>query len=139
MEQNNQQDIEKLAFPIKTKVVAWLFIFIWFSYFLCLLSFKLPFLKISFNFNYFLAIIFSLPIPLDFYFFIGLIISVILLILGIFLLKKKKWAWWFSFICMSFHLFIVFLYGFVLRGLFIPLVVFILFLSDRKNFWKIAN
>jgi len=137
--------MEKVGLPIKTKIAAWWMIginiiFSCLGLALVLLGIFLPPGTPEFR-GYFLWI------------GIGIVIGCLIVFLPFFfVLKRKMWAWWFSIIILafaSFHflyqLLSIFFVGFqrfhlVYIVVTIPLLFpLILFLLDRKNFWKIAT
>ena len=154
MEQTTQQTIQKPPLPIKTKIAAWWMIvsgIIW-IYMLFARHGPTPF-GTSWVLSVFAGIsIFTgkLPISSSICFFVFILITLIciigtLFVAPVFLFKRKKWAWWLSivgfFLSLIFILFLHYPFG-SLKELIVPfhpLILFILLLLDRKNFWKIAS
>lgn len=160
--------MEKVSLPIKTKIVAWWMIIVGIVVVISnlpLLSFSPPILyfggtKIA-NLSFPPFILHLFPA-----FYGPLFAGIIFLILGILFLKKKKLAWWATLtVCVSFILINLWMiiesalysetfYRFYLNlsnphlfsnwsrflSLFpAPLILLILLVLDRKNFWKIAT
>jgi len=134
--------MEKVSFPIKTKIAAWWMIVI---------SGLMIFLPLWWVFSVFLAggperafrssdFLGGLPglIGLIFAVIVVLPIGLLFFIPCIFLLKKKRKAWWFLEIIL-FIFIIIFLVYFIFPILLILIPPFILLLLDRKNFWKITT
>ncbi len=144
MNQINQEIIQKLTLPIKTKIAAWWMIIIGL-------------------FGLIVSIITGLPELIIFLFLPSLFFFCLPFF---FLLERKKWAWWFSIITQFILIICPFMpsglgwivgilnmgfsqmlstlsllrlsYGFpILSILLVP--PFFLLLLDRKNFWKIAK
>jgi hypothetical protein len=144
MEQTTQQNIQKPTLPIKTKITAWGMAVIggviiisgllgaWVSrnvYGGGAIPFSLFIIIITCPFG---LLVFFLP--------------------GVFLLKRKKWAWWFSVVMLFISILTPYSAPDLLISLLpspsiylnlinriIPLLLFILLLLDRKNFWKIVT
>jgi len=163
MEQATQQIAQKPPFPIKTKIAAWLLMFQGVSPLLCGLLLNLCFRCIKKSeIPPYWAYLHQYPhwiqevgntirnlicgisggeLSFGFFFFI---------LLAFFLLWKKKWAWWLSALLTPIVGVVLFL-SFAIASWFqhfppsdlltilIPLIVFILLLLDRKNFFKIAS
>jgi hypothetical protein len=125
MEQTTQQVSQKPSLPIKTKIVAWLMIIIngifvldsTYGYYYRYVITRHKFVS-SFGGIIRVYLMFLLPI-----------------IAGSFLLRKKKWAWWLSLVIIFISIFLPYFGPITL----IPLIIFIVFLLDRKNFFKIAS
>jgi len=129
MEQNNQQVTQKPVLPIKTKNAAWWIIIgniisiIWITLIGLFFESHISILFLTF----------SLP------YVISLIVSSLLLSF------KKKWLWWLTIICLiplfSFSFIMLPAITFSLPSFLgvSTLIPFVLLLSDRKNFWKIAT
>ena len=141
MEQATQQISQKPPFPIKTKIVAWWMIII-----------NGIFVLFFIRDDYYRYVIYRHEIV----FSLGGMIKVYLMFLlpviaGFFLLRKKKWAWWVSIIIyglislyffsrlFTLTIFTVGLNVFDFYYLLYFLVPLILFILDRKNFFKIAS
>ena len=159
MEQTTQQTIQKPAFPIKTKIAAWILILMGVSVASPVLYYTLFYDGSGCYGCVMLAIL-----------FLGLMLTIgsLFFLSGIFLLKRKRGAWWLSVIIslialilslidfintleeiknaisitggkpwVEEPLFLIFVLEFVIIILF-PFS-FLLILIDRKNFWKIAT
>ena len=146
--------MEKVSLPIKTKIAAWWMMvsgFIW-IYMLFARHGPTPF-GTSWVLSVFAGILIftgKLPISSSVSFLVLILIILICIIVTlfvapVFLLRRKKWAWWFSiaglFLSLIFVLFEHYPFGSLKELLvpFHPLILFILLLLDRKNFWKIAT
>jgi len=135
MEQNTQQNIQKIPFSITTKFTAWLMITSGAFGLVASIIIRLP------------ELIIFLALPSLFFFFLP----------GLFLLARKRGAWWFS-VIMQLLLILSLMYtrlfkdfiNYILSSLFhlnfnynFPILIsvtsFILLLLDRKNFFKIAS
>lgn len=136
MEQTNQQTIQKLSIPIKTKIAAWWMIAIGGFQLLLFLY------RGIWGFG---------SIPATEY-VTGIFGIFFLIYPGFLILKRKKVGWLFAIIVISIILiYLLFLPALQLNRFFwflflIPFSAFlfvippiILLLLDRKNFWKIAN
>ena len=154
--------MEQASLPTKTKIAAWLLIFQGASPLLYSLLLKLCFRcieeseippyvylhqyphwirEVGYTIETLIGGISGGESSFGFFFFI---------LLAIFLLRKKKWAWWLSALLTPIVGVVLFL-SFAIASWFqhfppsdlliilIPLIVFILLLLDRKNFWKIAT
>ena len=128
MKQTTQQVIQKPNLPIKTKIAAWWLIIIGvigliFSVW-NILSYLLIFFRESWGQESGRALIGSLS------FGVIVLLSLFFLLPGIFLLRKKRWAWWIIIVLLIFPS--IYMWYFTL----VPIVLFLL---DRKNFFKIAS
>jgi len=139
---------EKVSLPIKTKIAAWMIILtgiiggVWVALFNYILSSwsigASPLSEIE-------KIIEMVRIFLPYF--------ILIFLPGFFLLKTKKLAWWFAVFSSIFSSIVNYisspflkeilypiLYGYPQLPLVIPLlIIFILLLLDRKNFWKVAT
>lgn len=131
MEQDIQQNIQKLPLPIKTKIAAWVMIIIGIS------------LSI-------MGLIINNSLPEDSYpqahrdLLFGNFFGFLLIVSSIFLLIRiSKKAWWIAITINLIFIITTILIQFLSLLLFIliiPFIIpFILLLLDRKNFWKIAT
>ena len=134
MEQKNQQETQKPSFPIKTKIAAWWMIIVGIigiiAFFVLFEINRVMFATSECKVGYGLIVVPTLP-------------AFPLFLSGVFLLAKRKWTWWVSAIFLSVGLAVSILLIFV-SLIFSPIILIvllplILFLFDRKNFWKIAT
>ena len=125
MEQTTQQVTQKPPFPIKTKVIAWIMTVIGL---LGIIAWMLTMFKEKEDSILGFDVVRGFLIPVIFGFFFP----------GIWILRRKRVGWWLAIAYISFLAIV-----FIMLNLFpmiLPLIIlFILLLLDRKNFFKIAS
>ena len=153
-----EQTTQKLPLPIKTKIAAWIMIV---SGILGILNigaygfYMTPGpgvtpLGTSWALSTAIGILsLTEKFPGKFLSFLSLILTLIyfigaFFIAPIFLLRRKKWAWQFIIISLFISAILIFFQrGSFPRdeevGIFYPIILFILLLLDRKNFWEITT
>jgi len=150
----NLVEKQKFSIGVKTKIAAWLMIV---SGIIGILDVGVRYITpglggIPFSIGWALSTAFRIAASTGFLGFFPLRFFIVMLtyyigaffIAPVFLLRRKKWAWQFIIICLFIGAIAIFvdIWQFP-RGekfsIFYPIILFLLFFLDRKNFWKIAS